>query len=241
MALSRLRTMGLVTALAGGVGGFAAPALAVPIVSLEASAPGFSTQQVSAAPDSGTFSLALSDYSAGGSRPGYSGTITAVGYDLASGEVNISLSAQLNAAAYISTNTPLPLTIALTETGLPGQYFWGFDNALTAIFLHHANTVAYSVYVDPSDTAFGTADLLYSTSVTGPGTFSPTSSSALGIGTAFSLTEIMKLTPVASSTNALTPTLDGAVTAAVPEPAALGLFALAVLATAVVRRPRRAT
>lgn len=128
------------------------------------------------------------------------------------------------ASGYANTATPLPLAIELTETGLPGGNLYRFTMGVTKIFASHPNTLAYSVYADATDAAFGTGMLLDSTSLTDTGTSSTNALAAIPIGVMFSMTEVFVYTSVAAATRALNSTIDGSVNVAIREPAAIALL-----------------
>lgn len=217
------------------------PARATPVLSLEAFVSGSAVKSALGPTDGSFVNLTLSNYGASGSAVAYNASITATGYDFSNGGVaDVSLAAQLSAPKYTSSQTPLPLTIELTETGLSGNQAYQFASAFTAIFVRHANNLTYSAYADATNAAFGTGTLLYTNSVTGPGSFNLGGSLNTSMSGLFSFTEVFVFTPVASVlNNAISPTLDGTISvSAMPEPTGLAAFGAALLGLVLLRMPR---
>jgi hypothetical protein len=225
------------------------PAHATAIASLEAFVGGFATQSASIAVDGSVGMLTLpSNYAATAGNSGYNGVISAQAYGFTpTGLAYLSIAPHLSVPAY--TSAPGTLTMELTETGLTTAetVLITVDPEFTGIFHSNANSATYSLYLDPSNTAYGTANLVYTTTVTPNGVY-PFAFSYTWMGTAkvgpqpFSMTEIVTFTsPPSNGGTALGPTLDASVDLSViPAPSSFAWLAPAAALLAWVRTRRHA-
>ncbi|HUB15145.1 MAG TPA: hypothetical protein VMB34_24565 [Acetobacteraceae bacterium] len=237
--LTPLAAVGLLAGIGSIVLPASGPAQAAPVATLEALVSGFATQSTGVTLNDGESEVNLpANYAQTAGNSGYgfaapaqTSTVGGSAYDFAyDGVASLSLDPDLTVPMY--TSRPGSLTMAITETGLvgPGEQFL-IQPEFDGIFHTHADTAVYSLYYDPTDTAFGTADLLYSKSETNPHppaqyTFSDSTSFVMDLTSPFSITEVITFTgPLSSGGTALTPHLDGEVDIKpVPEPSALMLL-----------------
>ncbi|MGA8028648.1 MAG: PEP-CTERM sorting domain-containing protein [Bryobacteraceae bacterium] len=128
------------------------------------------------------------------------------------------------------------LTIELTETGLTGlSNPFLFSNAFTGI-LNGVTSEKLTTYIDPSNTAFGTAHMLATTTFTAQGSNANNQLVSGPTTSPFSETEIIVAT--FGATSGKPDSLDSSILiqSAVPEPASLALIGTGLLGLAFVRR-----
>ncbi|HUN42236.1 MAG TPA: hypothetical protein VMU81_18255 [Acetobacteraceae bacterium] len=223
-----------------------APAQAAPIATLEAIV-GAATQSVNIPINAAAgANLVLSGFGASAGNGGYTTDLNGVAFNFgALGGVASANGSSTIIIPEIST-APAPLTLEMTETGLTSPAaIYDFLPQFSVLFHSDPNMVTFSAYFDPSDSAFGTADQVFTGTTTGhppyPFSFSDGTNKDYAVATPFSITWVVTLTPALSPGSTLHPDLaaDEDVRPA-PEPRSLavlgsGLIGLVVLA----RRQRR--
>ncbi|MGA8028308.1 MAG: PEP-CTERM sorting domain-containing protein [Bryobacteraceae bacterium] len=137
-----------------------------------------------------------------------------------------------------SLSTSKVLTIELTETGITGVANpFLFSNAFAGI-LNGVTTETLWTYTDPSDTAFGKAHLVATTTFTAQGSNANNQLVSSPTGSPFSETEIIMAT--FGATAGKPDSLDSSILmqSAVPEPASLALIGTGLLGLALFRSRR---
>jgi hypothetical protein len=176
----------------------------------------------------------------GGSISG--GGLTATGAPLIGG----STQSILQFGGNVTMGAFDPLQISVTEFNLTSLN--GLSSFVSAISgsLPATSSVSWSAYVDPTNTPFGTTDLIASNSFANPGSLiSPGFTNSVpdggDVNTPFSLTELLTVTAplgeVVSFNSSITATADP-----VNEPGALGLLGVGLVGLGLVtsrRRPAR--
>jgi hypothetical protein len=167
-----------------------------------------------------------------GNYGGFAVSFGATGYAGAVPELSLGGQLQYNGTS------GMPLVLALTETNLPavGGTVLTLESDFTAI-MRTASVSSYISYQDNSNTAFGMSKSLSSFSAQGPGAYSfGPADVVVGASGLYSISEYITFNPVAGAH----PTLDGTLTANVPEPASFAMFGVGALGLAAVMRRRRA-
>lgn len=124
--------------------------------------------------------------------------------------------------------------VLLTQTGFSGD-----GTAFSSISGTTAGGLFYSGYYDPSNTAFGLANVIGTPFFTGPTAFSDITSGPVG-GAPFSMTQVVGVNhaPGQLVATQFESALDVALTP-VPEPATMTLFGAGLAAAVLARRRRR--
>jgi PEP-CTERM motif-containing protein len=168
-----------------------------------------------------------------GSLPGWAVNITsglskpAVG----SAEAPLLDLASVNLSSSFGTSGSIDIWLTDTDfTAIPTQ-----ASVLSAIGGTTSGTISYQTFFDPSNTPFGTANLLTSVGPFGSAAFSSTADATLSSTDPFSLTLLVSITHDGSSPYQLT-SFDA--TVKVPEPSTLPLFGIGSLALALAARRR---
>jgi hypothetical protein len=145
-----------------------------------------------------------------------------------------------------SSSAATSLTIEATETGISSLSSpYTFNQAFAAILYSQGMSISFNNYIDPSNTAYGTTQLIGSTTYNSTGAaFVPASyaGSTAGVGTfggPFSETEVINITFSGVSQSAFG---NDAIAGSVPEPMSLGLLGggLAALGFMRLRKARKA-
>lgn len=139
----------------------------------------------------------------------------------------------ISSATLSSSHT---LTIMLTETGVTGvpnpePVFNSFQGILKGV-----TSETISSYFDPSNTAFGTADLLATTTFTNQGSNAFNQNAIGQTSGTFSETEIITAVFGPTTNNADSLNSSAVISGAVPEPASLALLGSGLLGIALLRR-----
>jgi hypothetical protein len=137
-----------------------------------------------------------------------------------------------------------PLRVSVTEFNLTSLH--GLSSFVGSISgeLPASSSLSWSVYVDPTNTPFGTMDLIASHSFADPSSivslgFTDSVPQSGSVGGPFALTELLTISAPAGETlsfnSQVTATAD-----AVPEPGTVGLLGVGLLGLGLVASPRRA-
>jgi len=144
---------------------------------------------------------------------------------------------EMHLDGYLVSNSPISLTLMLSDTGFTGS-IGDFFAQLGGAFSNASSNITYSIYRDLSDTLFGTDPASLVCSI-GPLTLSPfagTCGNTLNLASPYSITLVATLNHDEgegnnSSFNALVRD-----DARVPEPAAIILIGLGLIAVAKISR-----
>lgn len=213
-------------------------------VLLAASAPSFATPMLRLTSDGST--VTVSDNLSGDAVP-LAGQVTYIG-SVGSFVANVTtgttkpLIGDASQAAFdlnsinVTSGTAGSLKLEFTETDFISSYdIVGFVSQIGGTINNlPGSSLAYTVYVDTSNTAFGTGTEVYSATF-GSGAFSAASFNQVGLGlsTPYSITIVANLTHSGSGSSSFDALVQ------VPEPATVALFGAGLLAIGGLRGRRR--